>query len=98
MEDLSFTSLPDSSKAYFSNDNYIVHPPPGIFVTEYDVPEGYKTVVDYLFSRWIIGKKCRDAIFEHMLKPSYNLDQFIKRGILKHTFISIFNKIEMCST
>jgi hypothetical protein len=98
MEDLSFSSLPDSSQAYFSPDNYIALPPRGMFDPEHEVPEEYKKVVDYLHSKLIIGDKCRDSIYENMLKPSFGLDQLIERGILKHTFIGIFTEIEMCST
>jgi hypothetical protein len=98
MEDLSFSSLPDSSKAYFLSGNYIALPPRGMFDPENEVPEGYKKVVDYLHSKLIIGDKCRDLIYEHMLQPSFGLDQLIKRDILKHTFIGIFTKIEKCST
>ena len=98
MEYLSFQTLPNSVKAHFLPNTYHALPPyahstPG----KQPVPAGYKVVVDYLHSKAILGKNCKNLLDEYLLKPSYVLDLFIENGTLNHTFIQLLTKLDECN-
>jgi hypothetical protein len=63
MEALSFEALPDSVQALFESNTYVAVPPRGdMFPGEHRVPDGYQTVVDYLFARGILNENCKDVL------------------------------------
>ncbi len=97
MEALSFRTLPDSVKAFFAPDTYFALPPRGMFPGKHRVPEGYRTVVDYLYARGILNDSCIRLLDEYLFEPSFALDQAIKSGTLNHGFIQFFTELEKCN-